>query len=117
MPRRPPLPCTAPGCGALVEGGGLCPKHKRQTQAAYDRTRGSSAARGYDRRWRKLRAQVLAGEPLCRECGKIGRVTAATDVDHIVARRRGGTDDRSNLQPLCGLCHAAKTAREDGRWG
>ncbi len=117
MPRRPPLPCVAAGCGALVDGGGRCPKHTSERQAAYDRARGSSSARGYGRRWRKLRAFILASEPLCRDCSAHGRVTAATDVDHIVSKRRGGTDDPCNLQPLCGSCHASKTALEDGRWG
>jgi len=39
-------------------------------------------------------------------------VRAADEVDHIVPLSRGGGDERSNLQPLCRPCHAAKTARE-----
>jgi 5-methylcytosine-specific restriction protein A len=44
---------------------------------------------------------------------KQGRVTLATQVDHIVALVNGGTDDRfddSNRQGLCDPCHDAKTA-------
>lgn len=42
----------------------------------------------------------------------------ATDVDHIISRAKGGTDERSNLQPLCHACHSEKTNREDGGgWG
>lgn len=74
----------------------------------------SSAARGYGADWRKVRAAVLADEPLCRFCAAEGRIVAATQVDHIEgfngvrdARRL----DRANLQPLCAPCHAAKTAR------
>ena len=55
-----------------------------------------------------------ADEPLCRECRKAGRIVPATDVDHRVARADGGTDDRSNLQPLCHACHSRKTVRENG---
>lgn len=33
------------------------------------------------------------------------------DVDHIVERRDGGTDDPRNLQAICKPCHAAKSAR------
>ncbi len=60
---------------------------------------------------------VLADEPLCRECGKIGRVTAATDVDHVIARAKGGTDDRANLRALCHRCHTRKTIKHDGGYG
>ncbi|MHB0886869.1 MAG: HNH endonuclease [Bacillota bacterium] len=41
----------------------------------------------------------------------------ATDLDHRVSKRKGGTDDPANLQALCHQCHSAKTAREDGRFG
>ena len=58
---------------------------------------------------------MLADEPLCRLCAEAGRVTAATDVDHIEAF--AGLDDplrlaRSNLRPLCHPCHMARTARQ-----
>ncbi len=81
------------------------------------RCRPSASARGYGGNWPKLRAYVLAGEPLCRECKGWGRLVPATDVDHIISRSRGGTDDLANLQPLCHACHASKTAREDGGFG
>ena len=71
--------------------------------------------RGYGARWQKLRAYVLATEPLCRECQAGGRVTPATDVDHIVRRVDGGSDDVANLQPLCRSHHIAKTMRERRR--
>ena len=56
-------------------------------------------------RWRRLRAYVLAREPLCRHCGNV-----ATDVDHISG---DPSDNReANLQPLCHSCHSHKTGRE-----
>jgi len=61
----------------------------------------------YGRPWRKLRITLLNNEPLCRICGQ-----PANEVDHIVAVDAGGTDDPSNLQPLCRSCHAAKTRAE-----
>lgn len=85
--------------------------------AEHDRWRGGSAARGYGSAWQKLRRAVLADEPLCRACAAAGRTVAAADVDHIMARARGGTDERANLQPLCHACHSAKTRREDGGGG
>ncbi|WP_110647554.1 HNH endonuclease [Salinicola peritrichatus] len=64
--------------------------------------------------WRKLRAQVLAEEPLCRQCVALGIVTPATDVDHIDNAEGDYTDDnsRENLQPLCHECHSRKTMAE-----
>jgi len=60
---------------------------------------------------------VLNREPLCRECLKQGRLTPATEVDHIVPLASGGTNDLENLQPLCHSCHSRKTAKEDGGFG
>ncbi|MBE3589998.1 MAG: HNH endonuclease [Firmicutes bacterium] len=118
MPTRPPTPCAQPGCPALVPAGQrYCAEHARAERRRYDRERGSAASRGYDARWRRLRAMVLAREPLCRACAVEGRVTPATDVDHIVPRSRGGTDVLDNLQPLCHRHHSEKTAREDGGFG
>ncbi|WP_099473330.1 HNH endonuclease signature motif containing protein [Stenotrophomonas maltophilia] len=65
--------------------------------------------------WRRIRAVVLAREPLCRCCAEQGRVRAATEVDHIDGDDANHTD--SNLQPLCRPCHSAKTARENGGFG
>jgi len=75
----------------------------------------SSTARGYGADWRRVRERVLAIEPLCRECDKQGRVTVATEVDHIDPFE--GVDDPrrldpENLRPLCTPCHRARTARQ-----
>lgn len=80
-------------------------------------SRRSPSARGYGHSWRKLRASVLVCEPLCRECSRQGLCVAAAHVDHIVALERGGTNDRSNLMPLCHPCHSRKTAMVDGGFG
>lgn len=67
--------------------------------------------------WKKLRAQVLAEEPLCRMCTARGLVVAATDVDHIEDSREDYTDDnrRENLCTLCHECHSLKTASSMGK--
>ena len=76
----------------------------------------ASKAQLRTRRWRKLRGMVLRGEPLCRLCSLSGRVVAATEVDHIMPRERGGPMwEVGNLQPLCRSCHREKTDRELGR--
>lgn len=81
--------------------------------------RHSRHARGYGAGWSKLRAIVLGivrGRPtaLCRACEQEGRVTVATDCDHIVPKAKGGTDDLTNLQPLCRWHHDAKSLRDRG---
>ena len=75
---------------------------------------GGSAPRGYGARWRKLRVMILAREPYCQADGCN---EWATEVDHIVPLRDGGTDRVDNLQGLCKSCHSRKTATEDGGWG
>ena len=62
----------------------------------------------------RMRANVLIHNPLCIECQSIGRTTAATQVDHIVALVNGGQDSVSNMQALCDECHRLKTADDLG---
>ncbi len=75
----------------------------------------SSTARGYGADWRRVRQRLLEAEPLCRSCAAEGRVTPATDVDHIEPFT-GVQDPRrldvANLRPLCRPCHMARTARQ-----
>jgi 5-methylcytosine-specific restriction protein A len=86
-------------------------------RAEVDSLRPSAARRGYDARWRAIRLAHLKRHPLCVECEALGLGVPATDVDHVVPLRRGGTHAASNLQSLCHIHHSRKTAREDGRFG
>ena len=43
------------------------------------------------------------------------RIAEATIVDHDLMKARGGTDERSNLVPMCRACHDAKSLRELGK--
>jgi len=99
--RRSLAPCAFKGCPALTRET-YCPEHKPESWA------GRRGFEGYKGDWLRIRAQVLKEEPVCRMCGQEPSVT----VDHIVPRARGGTDDRSNLQALCGDCRRAKDARD-----
>src|SRR5262249_53267218 len=51
----------------------------------------------------RLRTEVLLSGP-CAYCGD----PVPTQVDHIIPRSRGGTDDRDNLAPACKLCNMEK---------
>lgn len=119
MPRAGLRQCGRAGCGELVPRGvRFCPADTAAApEREYDRERGSASSRGYGTDWRRRRDAHLRREPLCRTCAKEGRVTAATDVDHIVSRAKGGLDIDANYQSLCHAHHSAKTAREDGGFG
>jgi ATP adenylyltransferase len=53
-----------------------------------------------------------AQDLLCDLCG-ISAEERALEVDHIVPRRHGGTDEIANLQALCYKSNANKGARDD----
>ena len=93
------------------------PMHRPPQLSLGVSARPTAAQRGYGSSWQKLRAFVLSNEPLCRECMGRGEIVPATDVDHIVPRSRGGSDDEANLQSLCHACHSRKTATRDGAFG
>lgn len=62
----------------------------------------------------KLRARIFNADPLCRMCKDKGKITPATQLDHIVALTNGGTNDDDNLQGLCEACHTEKTYNDVG---
>lgn len=63
--------------------------------------------------WRRLRASVLASHPLCEDCLKTGRTTAAAHVHHKLPRKERPdlALDRDNLEALCQPCHNARPVR------
>lgn len=115
MPTRPMQPCRKHGCKGYAVEGGYCKDHQHLAKPfASIEDRPSAFKRGYDRRWQQVRRIFLRQHPLCVECGKDGRTTLATEVDHIVPHR-GDRDlfwDQNNWQPLCKRCHTKKTAKE-----
>ena len=56
-----------------------------------------------------MRSLFFAQHPLCVMCKAEGKVTLATDLDHIIPLFKGGTDDLNNLQGLCSDHHRIKT--------
>ena len=66
--------------------------------------------KAYGWAWAQRRKQVLLEEKGCRVCGQ-----PATEVDHIIPRAEGGTEDRANLQALCHEHHHMKTMAEAAR--
>lgn len=112
MPMRPNVPCTHPGCPELVPyGKRYCSEH----EAAHTGERPGAGKRGYNKRWQKARKRFLSLHPLCEICGKEGRLTEATVVDHITPHRGEPVLfwDEANWQSLCKSCHDKKTWNED----
>lgn len=112
-------PCASPGCGARVplrqtRCEPCAAKNKRQRWQESDRRRPNSNARGYTYRWRKVRKNYLMRHPLCAECERQGRITAATVVDHIIPHKNDPVRmwSESNFQALCASCHDHKTGTE-----
>jgi 5-methylcytosine-specific restriction protein A len=97
FPRRP---CKQPFCPNLVERG-FCENHKAQARAGQRTTK----QKGYADNWPALSLQVRRDEPVCQMC--FDSPWGCTD--HIIPKRRGGTDARENLQSLCWACHSIKT--------
>ena len=80
-------------CTALVpRGQSRCAEHRIR------RVRGSAN--------QQRRRALVIGHP-CARCGAL-----ATELDHVIALARGGTEAWSNLQPLCRACHQHKTSTE-----
>lgn len=107
-PMKPMKPCKHPGCRKLTVDG-YCEEHKAE---------GKPWAKKIERprmRGRKLqreRKRLFDERPLCEECLKHGRVTVATQRDHIIPLSQGGLDVPENTQALCQACHDVKTAEE-----
>lgn len=114
VPTRPPHACTTFGCPEVIPHGSRCPRHGRAIARAHDAHREKTTARGYGADWRAKRDRYLREHPICAHCQREGRIVTATDVDHVLPRANGGTDDDANLQALCHSHHSRKTATHDG---
>lgn len=101
MRPRPSRPCAHPTCPDLATTGtSHCEHHQPEPWHHPNRIPLPPG-------WNRLRRRHLRHEPACRTCGQ-----PATDVDHIIPRSQGGSDADWNIQSLCAVHHAEKTAAE-----
>ena len=59
-----------------------------------------------------VRFDVLRRDRVCQLCGA-GRSDAVLEVDHVVPRSKGGSNEPDNLQVLCRTCNRGKSNRDD----
>jgi 5-methylcytosine-specific restriction enzyme A len=119
MPRAAKKPCAYPRCGALVERNvRYCDQHQAARNAEIDRNRGTTAQRGYDAAWRRLRLLKLSMNPLCEcdDCVRDGVLTPADVVDHrkSIEERPDLRLELSNLRSMAKAHHDRHTARTQG---
>jgi 5-methylcytosine-specific restriction endonuclease McrA len=79
---------------------------RRDNRSSRD-NRPSRHKRGYDNDWLRLRARIIAEQPLCARCLEHGLCRPAEEVHHIVPIK---VDPQlrleiSNLLPVCRRCH------------
>lgn len=113
MPTAPPRLCTKCRIGTVA--GTVCSHCGELKAKRYEQDRRkSAAARGYDRKWRKLRKAVLLTDVFCVRCKENGFLVPAV-VGHHKDEFREVTDearlDSDNVEALCRECHE----REHGR--
>jgi 5-methylcytosine-specific restriction protein A len=84
----------------------------------YDRDRAADHRFYNSTAWRRVRAVVLARDPVCVLCLKLGRVTISTIADHIKERKAHPelALDADNCRGTCSPCHSQRTRlREQGK--
>jgi 5-methylcytosine-specific restriction endonuclease McrA len=69
----------------------------------------SSKSTPLPRNWNTIRSRVLRNSDVCCVCHQPG----ADEVDHVVPRYLGGSDEAANLRPIHAFpCHASKSSAE-----
>ena len=64
--------------------------------------------------WEVTRKRILRRDHgFCQACGERGRLSVASQVDHIIPVINGGTDDDGNLRAVCIDCSEAKASATD----
>ena len=91
MPWKPKAICSYPGCQALTNDR-YCDEHKKQVT----KEQNLKSSKLYTYQWRKTSKAFLKEHPLCVHCEKEGRLTPATEVDHIIPH--GGTENFSGTE-------------------
>ena len=66
---------------------------------------------GYREEWFKHNKPNMFGKYRCVNCHKTFK-KKDIDIDHRIPKRKGGTDDLWNLQPMCRSCNRSKNKNQ-----
>ena len=111
------LRCSHLGCNnARSKFNLLCVEHGgRDTPRYYTNVARQEAHKMYDSaQWKRLRRIKLSENPLCAGCLTEGKVTPASDIDHLFPWRQLGKEAFyvNRFQSLCHEHHSMKTQQE-----
>lgn len=110
MPYKPKRPCAYPGCSRLADSEQYCAEHQALANKHYNQyERDPVTNKRYGRAWKRIRDRYIKVHPLCEECLKIGLLTPAEEVHHVLPLSNGGDNKTNNLMALCKSCHSRIT--------
>lgn len=124
MPDAPKKPCRS--CKQVLTKETYCPvcftkfqSRQKATRQQYDRRRGTTAGRGYDADWQKVRlerkvlAKYLCECDRCKAMGRVRAVTMSDPVHHIkpVETHPHLRLDINNLRSHARICHEVEEGR------
>jgi 5-methylcytosine-specific restriction protein A len=114
MPPKAKRPCRSPMCpGKTQSKHGYCEAHEHLASGWNNPARGTAEQRGYGWEWRKKATEILKRDRYLCQCENCkGCHLPASEVDHVIPKTRGGTDEDSNLAAINTDCHKEKTRRE-----
>lgn len=96
---------------------GKARRHKAPRKQESERRRGSSSARGYDKKWERFRVSFLLSNPLCEYCLANGETVPAKVVDHDLPHEGDPELFWDNtFTSLCGSCHNSTKQRMERRY-
>ncbi len=115
MPQKLKTPCNQRSCRRAARGR-YCEEHAHLVSyRPADQRRGTSAQRGYDSAWRRLRQWYVRQHPFCEDCLKDGiYTTTLIEVDHVVPIdvRPDLRLDSNNLRSRCRRHHQLKSLED-----
>lgn len=108
------LRSVCPECGSPYtrdDTTAACPEcHPARTTRPNHYGRGSSTARGYDERWRRLSLQARRLSPQCADCGSVDDLSADHSAEAWRRREQGLTIRLQDVDVVCLRCNAERGA-------
>ena len=113
------LQSVCPECGTPYtrdDNTAACPDcYPSRTTRPNHYGRGSSTARGYDERWRRLSLQARRLSPQCADCGATDDLSADHSAEAWRRREQGLTIRLQDIDVVCLRCNAERGAARGAR--